>query len=38
MGAIRSLFLNENGWIAIRISLKYVPKGRINAYLSIGWW
>ena len=24
------IFLNENGWIPIKISLKFVPKGRIN--------
>ena len=23
----KSIFLNENGWIAIKISLKYVPRG-----------
>ena len=26
----KSIFLNENVWILIKISLKFVPKGRIN--------
>ena len=27
---IKCIFLNENVWIPIKISLKFVPKGRIN--------
>ena len=27
---IKYIFLNENVWIPIKISLKFVPKGRIN--------
>ena len=30
------IFLNENVWILIKISLKFVPKIRINQYSSIG--
>ena len=26
----KSIFLNENAWISIKFSLKFVPKGRIN--------
>ena len=26
----KSIFLNENIWISIKISLKFVPKGPIN--------
>ena len=26
----KCIFLNEDGWIPIKISLKFVPKGRIN--------
>ena len=27
---LNDIFLNENDWISITISLKYVPKGPIN--------
>ena len=27
---LKCIFLNENGWISIKISLKFVPKGPIN--------
>ena len=27
---IKSIFLNENVWVSIKISLKFVPKGPIN--------
>ena len=26
----KCIFLNENAWISIKISLKFVPKGQIN--------
>ena len=29
-------FLNENVWISIKISLKFLPKGSINQYPSNG--
>ena len=29
-GVFKYIFLNENVWIPIKISLKFVPKGRIN--------
>ena len=29
------IFLNENVWIPIKISLKVVPKGRINNILAL---
>ena len=31
----KCIFLNENVWIPIKISLKFVPKGPINKYSSI---
>ena len=31
----RCIFLNENVWIPIKISLKFVPKGRINNIPSL---
>ena len=27
---LKCIFLNENVWISIKISLKFVPKGQIN--------
>ena len=30
MPIIKCIFLNENAWILINISLKFVPKGPIN--------
>ena len=32
----KCIFLNENVWITIKISLKFVPKGPISNYSSIG--
>ena len=32
---IKCVFLNENTWILINISLKFVPKGKINNILSL---
>ena len=29
------IFLNENVWIQIKISLKFVPKGLINNILAL---
>ena len=29
-GIFKRIFLNENVWISIKISLKFVPKGPIN--------
>ena len=29
------IFLNENAWITIKISLKFVPKGPINNILAL---
>ena len=26
----KCIFLNENVWISIRISLKFIPKGQVN--------
>ena len=31
----KSIFLNENVWILIKISLKFVPKGPINNIPSL---
>ena len=31
----KCIFLNENVWISIKISLKFVPKGRINNIPSL---
>ena len=31
----KCIFLNENAWIAIKISLKFVPKGPINKSLAL---
>ena len=31
----KSIFLNENKWISIKISLKFVPKGQINNIPSL---
>ena len=31
-----AFFFNENVWIPIKISLKFVPKGQINKNSSIG--
>ena len=31
----KCIFLNENEWISIKISLKFVPKGRINNIPSL---
>ena len=32
----KCIFLNENVWISIEIPLKFVPKGPIEQYSSIG--
>ena len=32
----KCIFLNENIWISIRISVKFVPKGPINNISIIG--
>ena len=32
----KCIFLNENVWIPIKISMKFVPKGQIKQYSSIG--
>ena len=29
-GIFKCIFLNENAWISLKISLKFVPKGQIN--------
>ena len=34
-GILNSIFLNENVWISIKISLKFVPKGSINNIPSL---
>ena len=34
-GIFKCILLNENVWISIKISLKYVPKGPINNILSL---
>ena len=31
----KRIFLNKNVWVSIEISLKFVPKGRINNILSL---
>ena len=31
----KRLFFNENAWISIKISLKFVPTGRINNFLAL---
>ena len=31
----KRIFLNENVWISIEISLKFVPKGSINNILAL---
>ena len=31
----KCIFLNENTWISIEISLKFVPKGPINNILAL---
>ena len=31
----KCIFLNENAWIVIKISLKFVPKGPINDILAL---
>ena len=33
---LKCIFLNENIWILIKISLKFVPKGRINNIPALG--
>ena len=33
--AFKRIFMNENVWISIRISLKFVPKGPINNILAL---
>ena len=32
----KHIFLSENAWIWIKISLKFVPRGQIKQYSSIG--
>ena len=32
---LKCIFLNENEWIALKISLKFVPKGQINNIPSL---
>ena len=32
---LKCIFLNENAWISIKISLKFVPKGSINNNLAL---
>ena len=34
--SLNSFFLNENVWISLKISLKFVPMDRINNGLSLG--
>ena len=31
----KCIFLNENIWILINISLKSIPKGKINNFLAL---
>ena len=31
----KCIFLNENAWISIKITLKFVPKGQVNKNSSI---
>ena len=35
MGIFKWTLLNENAWISMKISLKFVSKGPINKYSSI---
>ena len=34
----KCIFLNENVWILIKISLKFVPKGPINNIPTLAQW
>ena len=35
-GTFKCIFVNENVWISINISLKFVPKGQINNISALG--
>ena len=35
--SFKCIFLNENAWISLQISLKFIPKGPMNKILSLVW-
>ena len=33
--SLKCIFLNQNVWISIKISLEFIPKGQINNILAL---